>query len=206
MKRKHLCIVLITGLTLITILLGSCMIKVEIEGDYVDPDRLRMTMIAEIAGESSPLLEIIVIGDEIYVKDPDIQQWMMAEDATSYSDFGGVEEFALSSVDYMLAFEGTEMLGDEAINSVPCYHIKGVVNPEKMPGAAEELGPTGSEELNVELWISKNDYLVQQMLLEVDMEDASLDAEIPMSGGLFTLTYQFSAHNKPVTIEAPELQ
>jgi hypothetical protein len=80
-----------------------------------------------------------------------------------------------------------------------------VVNPENMPDVAEEIAPTGSEKLTAELWICKSDYLVQQMKIEIEMEDGSLDAEIPISGGLFTLTYQFSAYNKPVTIEAPEL-
>lgn len=205
MRKRHLIITILVGLIAAVCALASCMISVEIEGDYAEPDRLQMTLVMEMNGERMPGIEVIMIGDDIYVFDPEIQQWMRGEDVETYEDYAGFEEFALGSVEYMLAFEGTSMLGDEDINGISCYHIKGYINPAKMVDAAQELIPTDTEPLTAELWIGKTDYLVHQMIIGIELDEASEDPELPISAGSFTFTYQFSMHNEPITIEAPTL-
>ncbi len=205
MKKRRIAIAVIIGLIAIVGVLTSCMISVEIEGDYVEPDRLYMNLFMELNGEPSPAVEVIKVGDEIYVKDPDTGQWMSGEDVEEYEDYAGLEEFALGSKAYILAFEGSNMLGDEEINGVMCYHVKGYISPEKMVDAAQELIPTDTEPLTAELWIGIHDYLVHQMIIGIELEEASESAELPISAGTFTFTYQFSKHNEPITIEAPSL-
>ena len=130
---------------------------------------------------------------------------MRDEEVAEYEDYAGLEEFALGSVEYMEAFEGTSMLEDEDINGISCFHIQGIVNPENMVDAAQELVPDASEPMTAELWIGKSDYLVHQMVIGIEMEDDSVNSEIPASAGSFTFTYQFSRYNEPITIEAPTL-
>jgi hypothetical protein len=206
-KRRRIVIPVLSGLVVMIAVLASCIITVEIEGDYVEPDKLQMSMIVDMNGEVMPGIEVIMIGDDIYVKDPETGQWMWGEDVEEYDDYTGLEEFALGSIEYMKAFEGTSILGDEEINGIPCYHVKGIVSPEDMIETAQELIPPESEALNAELWIGKNDYLVYQMVIGIEMEEASEDSDLDFSipGGSFTFTYRFSRHNEPVDIEAPQL-
>lgn len=205
MKKRHLIITILAGLVGVIAFLASCMISVEIEGDYIEPDKLQMSLVVEMNGEQSPRIEVIMIGEEIYVKDPETRQWMRGEDVAAYEDYAGLEEFALGSIEYMKAFEGTSILGDEEINGISCYHIKGIVRPENMIDTAQELIPPDSEALDAELWIGKNDYLVHQMIIDIELDEASEDSELPISAGSFTFTYQFSQHNESITIEAPPL-
>jgi hypothetical protein len=186
-------------------MLASCMISVEIEGDYVSPDKVHMTLAMEMNGEVSPAIEVIAIGDDIYARDPETGEWMRDEEVAEYEDYAGLEEFALGSVEYMKAFEGTGMLEDEDINGISCFHIQGIVNPEKMIDTAQELIPDETAPMTAELWIGKSDYLVHQMVIGIELEEDSGDSEIPISAGSFTFTYQFSQHNEPITIEPPTL-
>jgi hypothetical protein len=186
-------------------ILASCMISVEIEGDYVAPDKVHMTLVMDMNGEASPAVEVIAVGDDIYVRDPETGEWMPDEKVAEYEDYAGLEEFALGSVEYMKAFEGTSILEDEDINGITCFHIQGIINPGNMVDAAQELIPDETAPMTAELWIGKSDYLVHQMLIGIELEDDSEDTEIPISAGSFTFTYQFSRHNEPITIQAPTL-
>ena len=198
----------ITGSVLLIAAIGilaSCMISVEIEGDYVAPDKVHMTLVMEMNGETSPAIEVIAIGDDIYALDPETGEWMRDEEVAEYENYAGLEEFALGSVEYMKAFEGTSMLEDEDINGIPCFHIQGIINPENMIDAAQELIPDETEPMTAELWIGKNGYLVHQMVIGIELKENSEDTEIPINAGSFNFTYQFSQHNEPITIEAPDL-
>ena len=205
MKKQYLVIFALIALLTMFALLASCMIKVEIEGDYVEPDKLQMSMTVDIAGEVMPGIEVIMIGDDLYVKDPETGQWTWGEEVEEYQDYAGLEEFALGSIEYMKAFEATSILGDEDINGVFCYHIKGIVKAENMVEVAQEIIPRDSESLNVELWIGKNDFLVYQMVIAIEMEETTEDLDLEIPGGSFTFTYQFSNYNEPIAIEAPQL-
>ena len=205
MKRKYVSISIIAGLISIIFLLTACMIAVEIEGDYVKPDSIRMTIAVEMNGEKSPEIEVVKIGEDIYVKDPESQQWMTEEYVEAYQEYKGLEEFALSSIEFITTFEGTNILSDEEINGIPCFHVKGVIDTTAIEDLPSDFVPTETGLMNAELWIDKEDYLVHQMVLELEMEDTSPDSEIPISGGGFSFTFQFSQFNEPITIEAPEL-
>ncbi len=205
MKRHYLSIIALLGLVVAVSILAACIIAVEIEGDYVEPDNLHMSMVIEMNGEKLPGIEVVKISEDVYVKNPETQQWMRGEDVEEYEQYQGLEEFALNSIEYILAFEGTDMLGDEDINGIPCYHVKGIISPEKIPDSTKELLSTDTESFIAELWIGKGDYLVHQMMLEIEMEDAYDDPEMTIPAGSFTLTYQFSRFNEPISIEAPEL-
>ena len=204
MKKHSFAVSALIGLVVMITILASCVITVEIEGDYVEPDKLQMSMVVEMNGERMPGIEVIMIGDAIYVKDPETGQWMSEEEVEEYQDYSGVEEFALGSIEYMKAFEATGVLGEEDINGIPCYHVKGIVRSENMVEAAQEFVPPDSEAMEAELWIGKDDFLVHQMVIGIEMEEAAEEG-MPVPGGSFTLTYQFSRHNEPVDIEAPLL-
>jgi hypothetical protein len=203
MKRRYLFITILIGLIAVISTLASCIITVEIDGDYVEPDSLQMTLTMEIAGEKLPEIEVVSIGGDVYVKDPETQQWMRGEDVEEYEGYQGLEDFVLDSIEYILAFEGNDMLGDEYINGISCYHVKGMINPDKIPDSTQEVLPTDAEPFIIELWIGKSDYLVHQMMLEIEFEDSSDDSEMAIPAGKYALTYQFSKFNEPINIEAP---
>ena len=205
MKIRYLFITILIGLVAVVSILASCLITVEIEGDYVEPDSLQMILVMEIAGEKLPEIEVVKIGEDVYVKDPETQQWMRSENVEEYEQYKKLEEFAMDAIEYILAFEGTDMLGDEDINGISYYHVKGIINPEKMQDLTQELLPTDTEPFIAELWIGKSDYLVHQMILEIEFEDSYDDSEMTIPAGKYTLTYQFSKFNEPINIEAPEL-
>jgi hypothetical protein len=205
MKRRYLSTTILLGLVAAVSMLAACIITVEIEGDYIEPDNLHMTMVIEMNGEKLPGIEVVKISEDVYVKDPETRQWTRGEDVEEYEQYQGLEEFVLNSIDYILAFKGTDMLGDEDINGIPCYHVKGIISPEEIPGSTQELLSTDTEPFIAELWIGKGDYLVHQMMLEIKSEGSYDDPEMMIPAGSFTLTYQFSRFNEPVSIEAPEL-
>ena len=205
MKRRYLFIIILIGLVAVVSILASCIITVEIEGDYVEPENLQMTLVMEIAGEKLPEIEAVKIGEDVYVKDPETQQWMRGEDVEEYGQYQELEDFVLDAIEYILAFESTDMLGDEDINGISCYHVKGIINPDKIPESTQEILPTDTEPFVIELWIGKTDYLVHQMMLEIEFEELSNDSEMAIPAGKYTLTYQFSKFNEPINIEAPEL-
>ena len=59
------CSIITASILMITVIgiLASCMISVEIEGDYVAPDKVQMTLVMEMNGETSPAIEVIAIWD-----------------------------------------------------------------------------------------------------------------------------------------------
>ena len=205
MKRKVVSISIVAGLISIILILTACMITVEMEGDYVKPDSIRMTIAIEMNGERSPEIEVVKIGEDIYVKDPESQQWMTEEYVEVYQEYKGLEEFALSSIKFITAFQGTDILNDEEISGIPCFHIKGIIDTTAIEDLSPDLVPTETGFTNAELWIDKENYLVHQMVLEFEMEDTSPDEEIPISGGGLSFTFQFTKFNELINIEAPEL-
>jgi hypothetical protein len=205
MKRLHVLISIILGLILITLLFTACMVKVEMEGDYVAPDSIKMTMTASIAGEKSPTIELVKIGDAVYVKDPETQQWMTEKEVESYQEFTGIEDFALANIEFINAFEGSSLLSDEEINGVPCFHVKGTVDATKLEDSSKEVASMEMGILDAELWIGKKDYLVRQMLLKVQAGASTSTTELPMSGGSFSFIFKFSKYNEPITIDAPQI-
>jgi len=207
MKRLCVLISMILGLILILLIFTACMFKVEMEGDYVAPDSIKMTIMVSMAGEKSPAIEIVKIGDTVYAKDPENQQWMMAADVESYQEFAGsgIDDFATNSMELINAFAGTSLLSDEQINGVLCYHVKGTVDATKLEDSSPEFEPMGMETLSAELWIGKDDFLVRRMVLEAEADMLSSDTEMPMPGGGFSFTYEFSNYNEPIIIEVPQL-
>jgi hypothetical protein len=205
MKRRYFSIAILAGMVAVVSTLASCLITVEIEGDYVVPDSLQMSLVMEVAGEKFPGLEAVKIGVDVYVKDPETQQWMRGEDVEEYEQYRELEDFVLDSIEYILAFEVTGMLGDEDINGISCYHATGAIDPEEIPDSTQELLPEDTESFTAELWIGKSDYLVHQMRLYIEFEALADDPEMPIPAGSYTLTYQFSQFNEPINIEAPEL-
>ncbi len=205
MKRHFIFISLVLGLVSILFLFTACMIKMEIEGDYVAPDSLKMTMTAAFNGEKSPEMELVKIGETVYAKDPESQQWMMADEVESYQEFSEIEDFVTAFIQFINAFEGTSLLTDEEINGVLCYHVKGTIDSTKLEDTSSEFPSTGMGSMSAELWIGKEDSLVHRMALEVTADDSSTDTATPISGGRMSFTYEFSKYNEPIIIEAPQL-
>lgn len=194
---------IIIGLILIALLFTACMFKVEMEGDYVAPDSVKITMMVSMAGEQSPAIEIVKIGDTVYIKDPESQQWMMENEVESYQELKEIENFALAAIEFISAFESSSLLSDEEISGVLCYHVKGTVDSAKLEDPSTKFAPTDT--VSADLWIGKEDYLVRRILLEVQADAPSSGTEIPISGANFSFIYEFSKFNEPITIDAPQL-
>jgi hypothetical protein len=203
MKRKHLAITLITALVLLVTGIASCMIEVEMEGDYTAPDNLKMTLVMEMNGQASPPVEMVKLGQTIYVKDPESDQWLPKHDVASYQDYEGIEEFALVSADIVANFKGAIILGEEAIDGVPCYHVKGAVDTDQIESSPSGFDISGMGMLTAEMWVGKDDYLVRQIIFDAEMEDMPAEAGIPVDAVACSFTFRFADFNEPVTIEPP---
>lgn len=163
------------------IIFGEEISETAFEMKFAAPDRFHAKI--TIGGA---LLEFIVIGDKQYVREPDRDD--LGE--------GVVTEFAFVPLDILrrewtLKLLGSltdlERLPDEKIDGVYCFRYRGRV---------DEPGPM---EIEVELWIGKDDYLIRQM--KVNQEEGSEDN---VQWGIYTSIVRYYDFNAPIEIEPPK--
>ena len=174
------------------------------EGHVVKPDKSRMALsLFKDDGELRFELGWVIIGDEVYGRNPITGEW---ESGQEYG-FGGEWFMVIWPQMFMVVpdelgenelgemSEELVQLADENIDGVACYHFQ-----------AQVPLPPGSTAKN-DWWIGKADLLAYQVQLEVQLEAEAtiLDTrgQNIVGPASWRTVLKLSSFDEPVTIEAP---
>jgi hypothetical protein len=206
MNRCKTAIPFFLVLVICTVLLSACLIRIEMDGDYQKPDRYRMTVNTSMGEEKLPSVEVIWIGEAVYVLDPETNRWVIPEEFESGdSDISltGLDNFADSIIQMVNAFQVTEMLENEGVNGTLCYHLKGTIESTELEDLEMDLSMYDSDVLETDIWIGKDDFLIRRMTTAGTLGSGTGGDETLEQAARIALTYELSHFNEPVTIEAP---
>ena len=207
MKRSF-AVVFIASAMAAMLLLTGCVVNVRLEADVIVPDKMRATTEVSIGGATVVELEMIGIGETVYVMNPMTDEWEVSDgdsEATTMPTLEVVPQI-------VQALTELTILNDEEVDGVLCFHIRGSVD-------SSILGELGLEDLSMEdqgfedpgidvdvleteteLWIGKEDFLVRRVAVEG--REAGDAAE---SGTSATVTMEFSRFDEPIVIEEPDM-
>ena len=170
-----------------------------IKGDFQLPDRSDVTTQVG-SGGINITLEMILIGEDVYIKHPFTGTW---EDA-GQSQFGGalpldgfsnVLSFGAFTTDFgpeVLA--GFTIVGQELIGGERTFYVRGIVGGEALADLLDSPIAEG-EMANVGFWIGVDDFRIRKVSI---LPTASGDTST-----LMRVTATVSDYDKPVNIQAP---
>lgn len=136
-------------------------------GDFQAPDRTRAAMVGDMMGIAIEA-EYMVIRDEMLVLNQETGEWDTYDMSLlpfSFEDFFGIEPAEI---------EQLQLVGEETLDGVQVYHLKGQV----LPGAISEMafgGFAGGGEVEyegggeVEYWIGVEDHLPRQVSTRMEV-------------------------------------
>ena len=157
-------------------------------GDFQAPDRMKGNMTATAQG-STVEVATIVIGKDVYIKDPSTGQWTTTTGSALPFTPQEFTDIKLSELG------GLRLVGEEILGGLPAYHLAGTA---AFPLSFGQIGEIQGE-FQTDYWIDKeNSYLLQ----------AAIDGKVPISGTVeatvaMAVTIRFSDYGVAVTIEAP---
>jgi hypothetical protein len=161
-----------------------------------------------IGGATVVELEMIGIGETVYVMNPMTDEWEVSDD-----DPGATTMPTLEVVPQIVqTLTELTILDDEEVDGVLCFHVRGSVDSSILSDLGLEdlsMEDQGFEdpgidvdalETETELWIGKEDFLVRRVAVEGrEPGDAS------ESGTSATVTMEFSRFDEPMVIEEPDM-
>jgi hypothetical protein len=205
--RRGIAIVCLTAFVALLLPLAACVIQVALEGDYVAPDRLRMTVNLGLGGEEFLAIEVVSIGDTSYVLDPDTGRWVTSDEFEDNNPNLSILDldFADSVLQMIRAFRFTSLLDTQIVDGAPCYHFAGILDSAALETLDLEAPAGGGEPLHAEIWIGKDDLLIRRFTASGAGDSETSSDDGPASDAGITITYEFSQFNEPVSIEAPDL-
>lgn len=182
-----------------------------IEAEFASPDRYHLNTI-----ENGQATEFIIIGDQQYFSGESLP-WAMLDASMQGLTRSVSKEAALIYLDQLTDIQS---LSDETIDGVSCLHYLGKWDVEKQIAetkrswieAQAEVGIVPDEEeideqleylrlteLEIELWIGRDDYLLRQ--IQVNGKSPDDDEGVKFRTMSFTMKYYDI--NQSITIEAP---
>ncbi len=207
MRRRSIIALCLLGHIMTTMLLAACVIGWEIAGDYQRPDKIHMTLNFSMGGEEALAIEMIQIGGTLYVLDPDIGDWVTSEEYEAddsgmmIPEFGG---FGDSIIQMISAFQVSEILASEEVGGIPCYRLKGTIDPANMKAIGMDSSNYKYDAMEAEIWIGKSDFLARRLMATGIFDSETESNSLSMERANFSFSYEFSRFNEPVTIETPE--
>ena len=176
-------------------------LNMHITGDFQLPDRSHITTQIE-AGALSVSLEMIIVGEDSYIKNPFTGAWENAtQSSVPFSDtlpldaFSNVLSFGAFTTDFdpeVLA-EFT-LVGEELVNGERTYYVRGTVGGEALADLLDSPAAEG-EMANVGFWIGVDDSRIRKVsILPAGSGDTST---------LMRVTATVSDYDKAVDIQAP---
>jgi hypothetical protein len=191
---------------LLGISLAGCTAKIAIEADVAVPDSLRATTKISILGIKVMEQEVIGIGETVYVMNPKTKEWEVSHD---YPDIGTMASLDVITV-IMESLHATTIVNDLTSGDQTCYCIRGSLDSEvldrlgfddlsmEIEGYEDYQFETEGLDLEAELWIDRENYLVHQLMLE------GRDAGEPdKTDTILQITMELTEFNKPVTVTEP---
>jgi outer membrane lipoprotein-sorting protein len=185
------------------------------EGDYMAPDSLRM-QISGVAGMTGTI-ETIIIGEDMYVKQPDGDQYMALTGVMGAGGMGGLSALQdlNSSMSLAQLAEGADLVGDETIDGVETAHVSFVYDVDKaMKAAGEAMGgavgevmtntTSTNEKAKADIWVEKNTGYIKKFAYTSKTPGAAATSN-PGANSNTTITITYSKIGEPVTpaIEKP---
>lgn len=167
-------------------------VDMDFSGQVVMPDRMQAKLIMS-ALDVEEETELIVVGDQAFVKDPETDAWQESPQAQAPldpADLARIDPVEIKDV----VFVGEETLGDATV-----YHLSG------MAAFPLDLASLGVGEVETELpasyWIDTQDMRLVQGTVGGDIR---LTEPVPLTITV-AITMALSDYDLPVTIEAPEV-
>ena len=168
--------------------------------DFQVPDRQRGTVSSSLgSGGFSIQQEVIYVGSKAYLKDRESDEWSSTpERPEPYGDLFSFGAFNTSFADDVA--DNFELVGREALDEEPVYHLKGHVVGESL---SDLIGyPAGAnDEGEVAFWVGVEDFLVRKAVMQFELADSDVGVTSEVQS-VMTL----SDFNKPVDIQAPEVK
>jgi len=160
-----------------------------VDGDVVVPDKLKGKVGGTFAG-ISVTTELIVVGETYYLRSPFGNTWQKIDVATLPAAFFDPEHGILAVIKGASDLQND---GSEEVGGVDCYRIEGKVVADDLTTLLS--GASGTQQLDMELWIGKDDKLVRRLQLTGPISpDESEDA---------VRTVELSEFDEAVQITAP---
>jgi hypothetical protein len=164
-------------------------------GDHVPSDGMQGTVSVEFLGERLEV-SVIVIGETVYVTDPETGEWLISPETSSLLlPTEGLDQLAPEDI------EELEIAGEESLDGVPVYHLRGLVSAETLQLGELDMEEEVEGEFHIDYWIGVQDGLVRKSTLEGEFE---VSGEEPTTVGL-TMTAIYSGYGELVDIQAPEI-
>jgi hypothetical protein len=163
------------------------------EGDLLRPDRVQATLKVGAAGLAIIQLQAVGIGEEQFLTKPITGEWQRMPpgwgfDPTVLFDREIGIEAALAQAQW------EEQLEDERLEQGESYHLRGNARGEDVAPLTAWM--INAEEVQVEVWVEKEDFRVLQLRIEEPPKEADGHSTIWL--------LQFSAFDEPMTIERPQ--
>lgn len=194
--------------------------KQYMEIEFAAPDRYHVVSTENLNGTSDRTLEFIAIGDDWYSRGGNGSYIAMASTIGMPTIFD--KEATLYYLDMLTDIK---TMPDEMVGGVDCLHYAGKWDVEKQIAETEKnfresfsQGPNADipeeeiekiiadmregmrlMQIDLELWIGKNDYMIRRMAMNQQVPDG------PDGNGTstFQMNIEFTSINEPIAIEPP---
>jgi hypothetical protein len=162
--------------------------------EFVVPDRIHS--ISQQLPENGSGEELIQIGTTIYTREINSNEWHVRdwEDEKFI-----VRNFATDMLYLFAGLADIKVLRDEKIDGVDCFHYTGRMNLKGQQ--KEQLASFEYARDDVEFWIGKDDYLLWQYKMYIEIAEDEDTEEMEYSSVITTC--RFSNFNEPIEIEPP---
>ncbi|MBN2074274.1 MAG: hypothetical protein JW762_01860 [Dehalococcoidales bacterium] len=186
--------------------------------EFVAPDRLHT--VTRMSGEFSSSEEMIQIGTTVYTRENSTDDWRIRDWEDERMAARDLASGMLLSLEKLVDIE---ILKDEKIDGIDCYHFMGKVNiqgqQEEELALLDESDPYYEQRKMVyesvdyirddmEFWISKDNYMLRQCTVYMEIrsyKDKGEDTEEVENYGSTTML-RFYDYNEPVEITAPSAE
>jgi len=161
-----------------------------VDGDVLVPDKLKGKVGGTFAGISIST-ELIVVGHDYFLKTPFGSSWQKIDVDTLPEAFFDPEKGILAVIQ---GASGLENDGSEDVGGVDCYRVTGKVEANVLKPLLSTA--EGTQELDMEIWIGKDDMLIRRLRLTGPVS--------PEEGDDAVRNVELSQFDEAVRITAPE--
>jgi lipoprotein LprG len=161
-----------------------------VDGDVLVPDKLKGKVGGTFAGIAIST-ELIVVGHDYFLKTPFGSSWQKIDVDTLPEAFFDPEKGILAVIQ---GASGLENDGSEDVGGVDCYRVAGKVEADVLKPLLSTA--EGTQELEMEIWIGKDDMLIRRLRLTGPVS--------PEEGKDAVRNVELSQFDEAVTITAPE--
>ena len=139
--------------------IGSGLVAKTIEGDVVQPDRIKGTAVSTF-GKVTVQISFVVIGTQQFITNPITKQWQTLPAADAAPNLLDPDKGAS-----VLLSQATNLkkLGNETVGGTDCYHLTATIPATLIAGLVGAAG--GASLLASDIWVAVSDSLPRQISL-----------------------------------------